>query len=193
MDIYNRNNGDAMIIISETLGNINQHKEWQDKIRGTSPDYLILSPAQLEEECHQKSTHDGLRLAVFMPPNSMLVDGDILIWDEETKNSVIVKVISHDIMVINLQRLLCANSDAIIHYAFKLGLILGQHKLHAIIKNNLVYVPITIATSTLDAMFKENSFHSLSYWYVNGADIASLLTPIEIDLLFDGIFPSSHV
>ncbi|MBB1584884.1 urease accessory protein UreE [Serratia sp. OS31] len=177
-----------MIIISETLGNINQNKEWQDKIRGTTPDYLILDAAQLEKECHQQSTHDGLRLAVFMPPNSALADGDILIWDEETKNAVIVKVISHDIMVINLQRLLCAHSDAIIHYAFKLGLILGQHKLHAMIKNNLVYVPITIATSTLDTLFKENSFHSLSYWYVSGADISSLLTPNEIDLLFDGIF-----
>lgn len=127
-----------------------------------------------------------------MPPNSTLADGDILIWDEETKNAVIVKVISHDIMVINLQRLLCVNADAIIHYTFKLGLILGQHKLHAMIKNNLVYVPITIATSTLDALFKENGFHSLSYWYVNGTDISSLLTPNEIDLLFDGIFPSSH-
>lgn len=68
-------------------------------------------------------------------------------------------------------------------------MILGQHKLHAMIKNNLVYVPITIATSTLDTLFKENSFHSLSYWYVSGADISSLLTPNEIDLLFDGIFP----
>lgn len=172
-----------MIIVSEVLGNIRKDAIWKERLKGTHPDYLILEHTQLNRECHSKSTHGGLKLIIYMRDEQQLEDGDVLIWDDETNNSVIVKVIFHDVMVINLQRLLSASSDIVIHHAFSLGHRLGERKLQAIIKNNLVYVPITIASNTIDAMMKKNSFQPLSYWYVNGDDITSLLTIHEIDIL----------
>lgn len=88
-----------------------------------------------------KDTRNGQAIAVSLDRNAFLHDGDILLWDEKTKQAVICKIDLCEVLIIDLSGLQKLPADQLIERCVQLGHALGNQHWPAIVQNGFVYVP----------------------------------------------------
>lgn len=175
-----------MIITEHILGNIKKDHQWKEKLANANIDVLILEQWEAQKSRCRKNTQNGVDIGISLERNVLLSDGDILFFDEITHTAIIVEITLRDIMVINLQSLKTGSPEQQIRISFELGHALGNQHWKAVIKDNHVYVPLTVNQKVMSTVMKTHGFSHDTYQFVKGATILDKLTHSESRLLFGG-------
>ncbi|WPM85478.1 urease accessory protein UreE [Apirhabdus apintestini] len=147
-----------MILIESILGNIKRDRCWQERLAHTSPDILELSQWEAQKSRCRKTTRGGLEIGLSLPRDRLLNDGDILVWNADIRQAVVVSIQLRDVMVIRMDGLHARNVAEIIKISFDLGHALGNQHWKAVIKDNLVFIPLTVSPHVMESVIKTHGF-----------------------------------
>ena len=89
-----------MQLVENVLGNSND-PAWKARLADATIDTLELSQWDAQKNRLRKDTRNGQAIAVSLDRNAFLHDGDILLWDEKTKQAVICKIDLCEVLVIS--------------------------------------------------------------------------------------------
>lgn len=175
-----------MILIEHVLGNAHKDSDWKQKIAGASVDLLVLDQWEAQKSRCRKNTVAGQDIGISLDRHVLLSDGDILLFDQATNTAIIVQINLRDVMVIDLHALKADSAEQQIRVSFELGHALGNQHWKAVIKNNKVYVPLTVSEKVMSSVMRTHGFSDDTYHFVKGNTILPLLSNSEARLLFGG-------
>ncbi|WP_413494439.1 urease accessory protein UreE [Morganella psychrotolerans] len=175
-----------MILIEHILGNVRKETAWAEKANDMTVDMLILDQREAQKSRCRKHTQNGLDLGIALDRNVLLSDGDVIYTDDATNTMVVVQIDLRDVMVIDLQRLQGSTPSEQIRISFELGHALGNQHWKAVIKENKVYVPLTVSEKVMESVMRTHNFGNDTFAFVKGETILPILTNSESRLLFGG-------
>ena len=181
-----------MHLVETVLGNSND-PEWQARLAGASIDTLELSQWDAQKNRLRKNTRNGQTIAVSLDRDAFLHDGDVLLWNEQTKNAVLCKIDLCDVLLINLAGLQALPADQLIERCVQLGHALGNQHWPAVVKGTKVYVPLTVDRKVMDSVMRTHHIENVTWSFQPGSEIIPYLAPHEIRRLFGGTGPDSDV
>ena len=183
-----------MIMVESVLGNV-EDAAWKVKLDGAHVDVIHLDQWQAQKTRFRRKSEGGVELAVSLERNTHLHDGDILIWDDTTREAIIARIQLQDVMVIRLDGLLSKTQDFLAHICLELGHALGNQHWPAVVKGTTVYVPLTVDRQVMASVMKTHAFEEITYEFSSGASVIPYLAPHESRRLFGGAnsTPHSHV
>ncbi|MFQ8738583.1 MAG: hypothetical protein ACLSAH_23405, partial [Bilophila wadsworthia] len=114
-----------------------------------------------------------------------LHDGDILLWDEKTKQAVICKIDLCEVLIIDLSGLQKLPADQLIERCVQLGHALGNQHWPAIVQNGFVYVPMAVNRLVMNSVMNTHHFKDITFRFAPGSGI-DLLEPTQARRLFGG-------
>ena len=88
-----------MLIIESILGNI-RDKQWQDRARKAKVDYLILNQWDAQKNRLRRTSEQGNDIAVSLPRNTFMQNGDVLAFDEASNTMTVAKINLRDVLII---------------------------------------------------------------------------------------------
>ena len=94
-----------MILIEHILGNAKKDPVWKQKLEGANVDLLVLDQREAQKSRCRRTSVGGLDLGISLERNVVLSDGDVLMWNEQSKTAVVVQLNLRDVMVIDLKEL----------------------------------------------------------------------------------------
>lgn len=183
-----------MIMVESVLGNV-KDPGWKAKLDGAHVDVMSLDQWQAQKTRFRLKSEGGVELAVSLERNTHLHDGDVLIWDDTTRQAIIARIQLQDVMVIRLDGLLSKTQDFLAHICLELGHALGNQHWPAVVKGTTVYVPLTVDRQVMASVMKTHAFEEITYEFSPGASVIPYLAPHESRRLFGGAnsTPHSHV
>ena len=179
-----------MILIESVLGNL-RSAEWQKKLAGAQLDELNLDQWQAQKTRLRTHTRDGTEIALSLDRKAQLHDGDVLHWDAATKRAVVVRIQLQDVMIVRLDEVEKVPQPRWLA-ARELGHALGNQHWPAVVKDNAVYVPLTVDRKVMASVMKTHAFEGISYEFVPGAEVIPFLAPHETRRLFGGADSTPH-
>ena len=109
-----------MRIIDSILGNTSD-AQWQERAKTAQIDYLALNQWDAQKNRLRRTSENGDDIAVSLPRNTFLKNGDVLFYDEASKQMLVAKINLRDVMIIEIQELMKKHSPV-----FRAGSCLGQ-------------------------------------------------------------------
>lgn len=174
-----------MPLVETVLGNSND-PEWKNKLENASIDVLELSQWDAQKNRLRKETHSGLSLAISLERGTFLHNGDIILWNGETRRAVVCKIDLCDVLVIDLHALESLPPSKIIERTVRLGHALGNQHWPAVVKDHFIFVPVTVDRKVVDSVMHTHHFEGVSHTFVPGEQIVDRLEPSEARRLFGG-------
>src|SRR5690625_2925259 len=180
-----------MILVNEVLGNI-KDSEWQEKTQSATIDELILEQWEAPKNRLRKASKGGMELAIALPREQHLHDGDVLHYDEAENVIVVAKIALKDVLVIELHGLEKLSPQEILRSCFELGHGLGNQHWPAVIKGSTVYVPLSVDQKVMASVMRTYAFDHVKTYFAPGEEIAAKLDANEVRLLFAGADATPH-
>jgi urease accessory protein len=180
-----------MKIVETILGNA-RDGEWKSRLEGATIDRLQLDQWEAQKNRFRKTTHGGTELAVSLERASHLHDGDILVWDEQSRSAVVAHIELSDVMVIRLDGLVSDDRQVLLRTCFELGHALGNQHWPAVVKGTTVYVPLTVDRNVMSSVMKTHAFSGITYEFIAGTEVIPYLSPHESRRLFGGADSTPH-
>ncbi len=174
-----------MPLVETVLGNSSE-PEWKKKLEDASVDVLELSQWDAQKNRLRKETRNGTSLAISLERNAFLHNGDVLLWDAETRLAVVCRIDLCDVLVIDLHSLVDLPPAKIIERAVRLGHALGNQHWPAVVKDHHIYVPVTVDRKVVDSVMHTHHFEGISHSFIPGDAIVDRLEPAEARRLFGG-------
>jgi len=183
-----------MILVEEILGNLGE-PAWRDRLAAFAIDNFALDQWEAQKNRLRKESEGGRELAVSLPRNSHLRDGDVLYVDDAARVACVARITLKEVMVIDLAETTRATPDTILRNCFELGHALGNQHWPAVVKGTRVYVPLTVDRKVMASVMRTHHFEGVAWEFVPGADVIPYLAPHEARRLFGGAdaTPHSHV
>ena len=94
-----------MLIIESILGNI-RDKQWQDRAEKVKVDYLTLNQWDAQKNRLRRTSEQGNDIAVSLPRNTFMQNGDVLAFDEASNTMIVAKITLRDVLIIEINELL---------------------------------------------------------------------------------------
>ena len=132
-----------MVIIESVLGNFSD-PEWARRLAAARLDVLALDQWEAQKNRFRKRTAGGTEVAVSLDRGVFLHDGDVLAWDTQALMAVVVRVTLRDVLVIHLDGLKGLAPELAMRTCVELGHALGNQHWPALVKEGVVYVPLTV-------------------------------------------------
>ncbi len=180
-----------MRIVETVVGNI-RDAEWQSRLAGAKIDHLHLDQWQAQKNRFRKVTEAGTELAVSLERTSHLHDGDILVWDEQTRTAIVTHIELNDVMVVRLDGVTSDDREVLLRTCFELGHALGNQHWPAVVKGATVYVPLTVDRNVMASVMKTHAFAGITYEFIPGTEVIPYLLPHEARRLFGGADATPH-
>lgn len=180
-----------MQLVESVFGNVND-PAWKARLEGARIDHLQLDQWEAQKNRLRKNTERGVELALSLDRNQHLRDGDILAWDETTHTAVVARIQLKDVMVIRLTELLQHSPEEILRTCVELGHALGNQHWPAVVKENQVFVPLTVDHNVMASVMRTHAFHGIEYKFMPGAEVIPYLAPHEARRLFGGADSMHH-
>ena len=174
-----------MQLVENVLGNSND-PAWKARLADATIDTLELSQWDAQKNRLRKDTRNGQAIAVSLDRNAFLHDGDILLWDEKTKQAVICKIDLCEVLIIDLSGLQKLPADQLIERCVQLGHALGNQHWPAIVQNGFVYVPMAVNRLVMNSVMNTHHFKDITFRFAPGSEIVDLLEPTQARRLFGG-------
>lgn len=174
-----------MEIIEKVLGN-RADAAWAARLRDASVDWLELSQWDAQKNRLRKETEGGRSMAVALERGESLRDGDVLEWDENTRSAVVCRIRLCPVMAVDLTGLAAFGVDKAVSSAVRLGHALGNQHWPAVVKNGVVYVPMTADEKVMSAVMDTHDIAGVTYAFLSGESVYDLLSGEEARLLFGG-------
>lgn len=180
-----------MILIDKTLGNI-KDAEWKQKAQTVRVDPLVLEQWEAPKNRLRKASEGGIELAIALPRDKHLHDGDVLYVDEANQVIVTARIALKDVLVIELEGLESLSPAEILSTCFQLGHGLGNQHWPAVIKGTTVYVPLSVDQKVMASVMRTHGFAHVKTHFAPGEEIAAKLNANEVRLLFAGADATPH-
>ena len=101
-----------MLIVDTVLGNTSD-KQWQDRAAAAKVDYLALDQWDAQKNRLRRKTEQGNDIAVSLPRNTFLQNGDVLAFDEASQSMIVAKINLRDVFEIFVYRVKSNQDDHI--------------------------------------------------------------------------------
>jgi urease accessory protein len=174
-----------MILIESVLGNIGDH-EWAERLSAANTDLLEVDQWEAQKSRFRKTTAKGVEIAVSIPRGTHIRDGDVLLWDAPARSALVARIELRDVMVVHLDELLSLAPKVAMRACVELGHAMGNQHWPALVKDNLVYVPLTVDRKVMASVMNTHRFEGIHYEFVPGRDVIPYLAPHESRRLFGG-------
>ena len=174
-----------MILIEAVVGNV-ADETWKARLADAKLDRLALDHWEAQKNRFRKTTSGGTEIAVSLDRGAFLRDGDILLWNEETRTAVVATISLRDVMVIHIDALSSMEPELLLQTCVELGHALGNQHWPALVKGTRVFVPLTIDRKVMASVMKTHRFENVRYEFLPGADVIPYLAPHESRRLFGG-------
>lgn len=172
-----------MVVIESILGNINA-PEWADRLAASEIDVLEIDQWEAQKSRFRKVTTKGADVAVSVDRGTYLRDGDVLLWDAETHSALVARIEVRDVMIIHLDELVHLPPEVARRTCVELGHAMGNQHWPALVKGNLVYVPLTVDRKVMVSVMDTHHFDGIRYEFVSGREVVPYLAPHESRRLF---------
>ncbi len=111
---------------------------------------------------------------------------DVLSWDAQAATAIVAKIDLRDVMVIHLDDLARFKPEIAMRTCIELGHAMGNQHWPALVKGNVVYVPLTVDRKVMASVMNTHSFEGIRYEFVPGREVIFYLAPHESRRLFGG-------
>jgi len=174
-----------MVIIETVLGNI-RDPEWAARLEEAEIDVLQLDQWEAQKSRFRKTTEGGSVLAVSLSRDTHIRDGDVMLWDPQVPLAVIARIELRDVMIVHLDALMHLDPEVAMRTCIELGHAMGNQHWPALVKDHVVYVPLTVDRKVMASVMKTHAFEHIRYEFAPGTEVISYLTPHESRRLFGG-------
>jgi len=174
-----------VVVIETVLGNIGD-PEWIERLSAANVDLLEVDQWEAQKSRFRKTTANGAEIAISLDRGSYVRDGDVLSWDKQALTAVVAKIDLRDVMVIHLDGLAGFAPEIAMRACIELGHAMGNQHWPALVKGNVVYVPLTVDRKVMASVMNTHRFEGIRYEFVPGRDVIFYLAPHESRRLFGG-------
>ncbi len=154
-----------MILIKNTLGNINSDNELKKKydvyLKNGKAEILSISSRDRKKNKMRKITDKGTELGLTIVDDNMLASGDVLVDDGE--RMIIVNIEKDEVMVIELNEE--EDESRMIKKAVKIGHLLGNQHWGIIVNGRSIYVPIAIDKAVMETVIANGNLENINIRY----------------------------
>ena len=180
-----------MILVEAILGNV-ADASWAQRLASIAIDILALDHWEAQKNRFRKRSAGGVELAVSLDRGTFMRDGDILLFDEAAGRAVVAKITLRDVMVVSLDDIATQSPEVMLRTCVELGHALGNQHWPALVKDNRVYVPLTVDRKVMASVMNTHRFEGIRYEFLPGSDIVPYLAPHESRRLFGAAEGSVH-
>ena len=174
-----------MIIIETVLGNSGD-PEWTERLSAVNVDLLEVDQWEAQKSRFRKTTAKGTDVAISLDRGTYIRDGDVLLWDAQAAAAVVARIALREVMIVHLDDLTRRTSDIAMRTCVELGHAMGNQHWPALVKGNIVYVPLTVDRKVMAAVMDTHRFEGIRYEFVPGREVILYLAPHESRRLFGG-------
>jgi len=174
-----------VILIETVLGNIGD-PAWAGRVSTAEIDLLEIDQWEAQKSRFRKITVRGAQVTVSVDRGVHIRDGDILLWLPQARSVLVARIELRDVMVVHLEELKSLTSEAAMQTCVELGHAMGNQHWPALVKNNNVYVPLTIDRKVMASVMNTHHFEHIHYEFVPGREVVPYLAPHESRRLFGG-------
>jgi len=174
-----------MILIKAVLGNID-NREWAERLSAADTDLLKIDQWEAQKSRFRKTTAKGVEIAVSIDRGTHIRDGDVLLWDDRTLSGLVAQIELRDVMIVHLDELTGLSPNVAMRTCVELGHAMGNQHWPALVKDTVVYVPLTVDRKVMASVMKTHRFEGIQYDFVPGRDVIPYLGPHESRRLFGG-------
>ncbi len=160
--------------------------EWTDKLSGFEIEYLDLDQWTAQKSRFVVKGSLGAEYAVALKRHTQVENGDILEYLPEEKRALVIRVDLKPVMVIDLRKVVKKEPLEILRRCVELGHAIGNQHWPAIVKEDKVYVPLTVDKKVMSSVMDTHHFEDMPYEFQAGKEIIPFLAPHEIRQLFGG-------
>ncbi|WP_082747339.1 urease accessory protein UreE [Bradyrhizobium macuxiense] len=180
-----------MIIIESVLGN-SADPEWAGRLSGADVDLVEIDQWEAQKSRFRKTTAKGEEVAVSLDRHTHICDGDVLLWNAQALSALVARIELRDVMIVHLGDLRTLASEIAMRTCVELGHAMGNQHWPALVKNNLVYVPLTVDRKVMASVMNTHRFEGIRYEFASGREVVPYLAPHESRRLFGGAEGSVH-
>ncbi len=180
-----------MEIFTAILGNL--HREpWKSRAEGAETEYIDLDQWTAQKSRFTARGDRGGDYAVALARRTQLLDGDVVGYDPEARRIVAVRIRLSDVLVIDLSGLERLEPRRIARAAVELGHALGNQHWPAVVRDDCVYVPLTVDRKVMLSVMRTHRLEHIAYSFRPGEEVIPYLAPHEVRRLFGGAEAGSH-
>jgi urease accessory protein len=172
-----------VVVIETILGNISA-PEWADRLAKSKVDVLEINQWEAQKSRFRKATAKGADVAISVDRGTYLQDGDVLLWDAQARAALIARIEVRDVMIVHLDELVHVVPEVALRTCVELGHAMGNQHWPALVKSNLVYVPLTVDRKVMASVMHTHHFDGIRYEFVPGREVVPYLAPHEARRLF---------
>lgn len=180
-----------MIVYDEVLGNIHE-TPWTDKLNDAVIESVFLDQWTAQKSRFLAKSDEGNDVAVAFKRHTEIKDGDIISWDDATRHAIVLRLKLNDVLVIDLKNWANLSPDEIIRHCVELGHAIGNQHWPAVVKNDRVYVPLTVDKKVMLGVMDTHHFENVTYEFEQGQQVIPYMAPDEVRRLFGGAGHESH-
>ena len=174
-----------MVIIETVLGNVGD-PEWTNRLSAAHVDLLEVDQWEVQKSRFRKTSAKGVELAISLDRGTYIRDGDVLFWDAATAGAIVARIDLRDVMVVYLDGLARLAPEIAMRTCVELGHAMGNQHWPALVKGDMVYVPLTIDGKVMASVMNTHHFEGIRYDFVRGREVVPYLAPHESRRLFGG-------
>jgi urease accessory protein len=174
-----------VILIEAILGNISD-PEWAGLLSTADIDLIEIDQWQAQKSRFRKMTVKGAEIAVSIDRGTHIRDGDVLLWNAQVLSALIARIELRDVMIVHLDGLTTLTPEIALRTCVELGHAMGNQHWPALVKGNLVYVPLTVDRKVMTSVMNTHRFDGIRYEFVPGREVVPYLAPHESRRLFGG-------
>jgi urease accessory protein len=174
-----------MVVIETVLGNI-ADPEWAERLSTANVDLLEVDQWDAQKSRFRKTTANGTEIAISLDRGSNVRDGDVLTWDNQSHTAIVAKIDLRDVMVVHLDGLAGLAPEIAMRTCIELGHAMGNQHWPALVKGNVVYVPLTVDRKVMASVMNTHRFEGIRYEFAPGREVIFYLAPHESRRLFGG-------
>ena len=174
-----------MLIIESILGNI-RDKQWQDRAEKVKVDYLTLNQWDAQKNRLRRTSEQGNDIAVSLPRNTFMQNGDVLAFDEASSTMIVAKINLHDVLIIEIKELLKRDQSELVRLCIEVGHALGNQHWPAVVREGKIILPLTVDKKVMLSVLRTHAFPGITYDFHPAEVAIPYLLPHEARRLFGG-------
>src|SRR5437879_8836103 len=165
-----------MILIKTVLGNIGD-PEWAERLSAADTDLLEVDQWEAQKSRFRKATAKGVEIAVSIDRGTHIRDGDVLRWDAQALSALVARIELRDVMIVHLDELTSLAPEMAMRTCVELGHAMGNQHWPALVKDNSIYVPLTVDRKVMASVMNTHRFEGIRYEFVPGRGVVPSLAP----------------
>ena len=174
-----------MILMKSVLDNIDD-REGAERLSAADTDLLEIDQWEAQKSRFRKMTAKGVQIAVSIDRGTHIRDGDVLLWDARARSAVVARIELRDVMIVHLDDLTRFVPEVALRTCVELGHAMGNQHWPALVKDNAVYVPLTVDRKVMTSVMNTHRFEGIRFEFVPGREVVPYLAPHESRRLFGG-------